>query len=154
MSFHVLYLYLVSLQDRLSLSIHSAAAPKKTKQERINERKAKRREGEVKKQPQDAAALTAEEKLEEERKHEEAQRASDLESAMELFGGTGMYSLCLCLLSVSVCMYVLSVSGSSGQLERMNPQTPEEFEEFRQALTKKITQFEVSLCAFSSCSML
>ena len=106
MSFHVLYLYLVSLQDKLSLLIHSAAVAKKTKQERINERKAKRREGEVKKQPQDAAALTAEDKLEEERKHEEAQRASDLESAMELFGGTGIiYSLCLCLLSVSVCMY-------------------------------------------------
>ena len=35
------------------------------------------------------------------------------------------------------------VSASSGHLDRMNPKTPEEFEEFRQALTKKITEFEV-----------
>ena len=31
--------------------------------------------------------LTAEEKLEEKRRQEEAQRSSDLQSAMELFGG-------------------------------------------------------------------
>ena len=40
-------------------------------------------------------------------------------------------------------MNMVSVSGSSGQLERMNPNTPEEFEEFRIALSKKITEFEV-----------
>ena len=66
--------------------------PKKSKQERIEEKKAKRREDELKtksqEEPKVPAALTAEEKLEEKRRAEEAQRTSDLQNAMELFGGT------------------------------------------------------------------
>ena len=42
---------------------------------------------------QPSEPLTAEEKLEEKRQQEEAQRSSDLQSAMELFGG--MWSLLL-----------------------------------------------------------
>ena len=34
----------------------------------------------------------------------------------------------------------------------MNPKTPEEFEEFQQALTKKITQFEVCTVLISELS--
>ena len=75
----------------LSLSLSAAGAPKKSKQERIEERKAKRREEELKDKGQeesnDPVAMTAEEKLEEKRKAEEAQRQADLESAKELFGG-------------------------------------------------------------------
>lgn len=66
---------------------------KKSKQEKIEERKAKRREEELKNKPvnsvdiKEAAPLTAEEKLEEKRRIEEQQREADLQSAKELFGG-------------------------------------------------------------------
>ena len=69
--------------------------------------------------------------LEEKRRVEEAQRAADLESARELFGGG---------CDAATTSEPASVSG---QLERMNPKTPEEFEEFRSALAMKITEFEV-----------
>ena len=101
---------------------------KKSKAERIEEKKAKRRDEEQKSkvatESEEPASMTAEEQLEEKRKAEEAQREADLESAKELFG--------------------VSVAGSGGHLERMNPNTPEEFEEFRSALSRKITEFEVS----------
>ena len=73
----------------------AAGAVKKSKQERIEEIKAKRREEELKskapsekKEEEEVGAMTAEEQLEEKRKAEEAQREADLESAKELFGGT------------------------------------------------------------------
>lgn len=74
----------------LSWQLHVSALPlKKPKQERIEDRKAKRREEELtnKQQTDEKTDLTAEEKLEEKRRLEEAQRAADLQSAKELFGG-------------------------------------------------------------------
>ena len=113
----------------LSLSLSPAVAvAKKSKAERIEEKKAKRRDeeqkGKVATESKEPESVSAEEQLEEKRKVEEAQREADLESAKELFG--------------------VSVAGSGDHLERMNPKTPEEFEEFRSALSKKITEFEVS----------
>lgn len=74
-----------------------AEVAKKSKQERIEERKAKRREGMMKEEKtQSPEPLTAEQKLEEKRRQEDAQRSSDLQSAMELFGGIWSLSLGQC----------------------------------------------------------
>ena len=162
-----------------------ATTVKKTKQERIEERKAKRREEELKKKQAEKTPppLSAEEQQAEKQRAEEAQRESDLQAAMELFGGRCVVELHIhcswlqpsfphssalppslplyrssCLLS---CLHPPSSSYSpsflppslppslphavSGgrSIDRMNPSTPEEFDEFQQALVKKITEYEV-----------
>ena len=84
-----LKLSLVTRTHRTALSA-AAGIVKKSKQERIEEKKAKRREEEQKgkgTEKKETTALTAEEKLEQKRKAEEAQREADLQSAKELFGG-------------------------------------------------------------------
>ncbi|CAI7996208.1 Eukaryotic translation initiation factor 3 subunit J [Geodia barretti] len=119
---------LVIEDDKQDPKLKPVAVAKKSKAERIEEKKAKRRDeeqkGKVATESKEPESVSAEEQLEEKRKVEEAQREADLESAKELFG--------------------VSVAGSGDHLERMNPKTPEEFEEFRSALSKKITEFEAS----------
>ena len=108
------------------LSCPEAAKPQKTKLERIEEKKAQRRaaeKAETKGSDEASKLLAAEEK----RKREELQKASDLTLAMETF----------------------SAASSGPTLDSMEPKSPEEFAEFKDALADKITQFKVWNKSFS-----
>ena len=106
------------------LVLTCTAKPKKpTKEERIAEKKAKRR-AEEKSQPglelKSEAPETAEEALEEKLKQQRLQEESDLALAMETFGVKHKL------------------------IDAMEPKSEEEFTEFQEALTAKITKFEVT----------
>ena len=101
------------------------AKPKKaTKEERIAEKKAKRRAEEKSLELQSEAPKTANEELEEKVKQQRLQEESDLALAMETFGVKHKL------------------------IDTMEPKSEEEFSEFQEALTAKITKFEVSYVAF------
>ena len=98
--------------------------PQKSKMERINEKKAQRRTKEVeasKAEEEEEAPKLSE--AEERRRREELQKESDLRLAMETFGG--------------------GAEGGTSTLDAMNPKTEEEFISFKDALSGKITQYEV-----------
>ena len=100
------------------------AKPKKpTKEERIAEKKAKRRAedkgAEDKGTEQTSKPMTAQEELEEKMKQQRLQEESDLTLAMETFGV------------------------KQKLIDTMEPKTEEEFTEFQEALTTIITKFEV-----------
>ena len=105
----------------LSVLLHPPE-PKMTKEERIAEKKAKRR---VEEQPKDAPAapVSEEDQLVEKLRQRKLQEDADLAVAMETF----------------------SVAPSSG-LDAMDPKTEEEFDKFRETLCDKITKYEVSVC--------
>lgn len=99
------------------------AKPKKsTKEERIAEKKAKRRaEEKALEQKESSTPKTAEEVLAEKLKQQRLQEESDMAVALETFG---------------VKHKLIDV---------MEPKSEEEFTEFQEALTTKITKFEVSI---------
>lgn len=110
----------------LSLIYVLTAKPKKpTKEERIAEKKAKRRAEEKTVEPE-SKPKTAEEVLEEKLKQQRLQEESDLAMAMETF------------------------SVKHKLIDTMEPKSEEEFIEFQEALTTKITKFEVSVKVSSS----
>ena len=99
------------------------AKPKKpTKEERIAEKKAKRRaEEKALEQKESSTPKTAEEVLAEKLKQQQLQEESDMAVALETFG---------------VKHKLIDV---------MEPKSEEEFTEFQEALTMKITKFEVRI---------
>ena len=98
------------------------AKPKKsTKEERIAEKKAKRRAEEKTLEQQESKPKMAEEVLAEKLKQQQLQEESDLAVAMETFGVKHKL------------------------IDTMEPKSEEEFTEFQEALTTKITKFEVSV---------
>ena len=99
-----------------------AKLKKPTKEERIAEKKAKRR-AEEKGVEQESKPKTAEEELEEKLKQQRLQEESDLAVAMETFGVKHKL------------------------IDTMEPKSEEEFTEFQEALTAKISKFEVN-CVF------
>ncbi len=101
--------------------VHAAKPKKPTKEERIAEKKAKRRAEEKASEPEEVKPKTAEEVLEEKLKQQRLQEESDMAVAMETF-------------SVKVKL-----------IDTMEPKSEEEFIEFQEALTTKITKFEVSI---------
>ena len=110
------------------LVLACTAKPKKpTKEERIAEKKAKRRAEEKSLEPTSEASNTAEEAFEEKQKQQRLQEESDLALAMETFGVKDKL------------------------IDTMEPKSEEEFSEFQELLTAKITKFEVS---YVQCSLL
>ena len=85
-------------------------------EERIAEKKAKRREAEVAEEVKEKIVSAEEEKLRQRKLQEEA----DLVVAMETFG-----------------------LASGGVLDSMDPKSNEEFDKFREALCDKITKYKV-----------
>ena len=114
------------LQDHtqhLIFNLHShIAKPKKpTKEERIAEKKAKRRAEEKGPEQESSKPKTAEEVLAEKLKQQQLQEESDMALAIETFGVKHKL------------------------IDTMEPKSEEEFSEFQEALKAKITKFEVSV---------
>ena len=124
----VIFLFLISssLFSRLC-----SAKEKKTKAERIAEKKAKRREEVVKppsEKQQQQAALTPEEQMKNKLELERIQRESDLKIAMETFGEATPPS---------------GGGGGGGLIDSMQPKSSEEFELLQKAITDKLKPHEV-----------
>ena len=106
----------------MCFNILLTAKPKKpTKEERIAEKKAKRRAEEKSTEAQASEPeKTTEEELAEKLKRQRLQEESDLAVAMETFGVKHKL------------------------IDTMEPKSEEEFSEFQEALTAKISKYEVS----------
>ena len=104
----------------------TAKSKKPTKEERIAEKKAKRRAEEKSLEVKSEVPKTAEEALEEKQEQQRLQEESDLALAMETF------------------------DVKHKLIDAMEPKSEEEFSEFLEVLTAKITKFEVSLLVITS----
>lgn len=109
----------------MTLRLYSTTAKPKskkpTKEERIAEKKAKRRAEELQEETSEVKSkpTTAEEDLEEKVRQQRLQEESDLALAMETFGVKHKL------------------------IDTMEPKSEEEFTEFQEALTTKIANFKV-----------
>ena len=120
-----------------------SAKEKKTKAERIAEKKAKRREEVVKppsEKQQQQAALTPEEQMKNKLELERIQRESDLKIAMETFGEATAPS-------------GGGGGGGGGLIDSMQPKSSEDFELLQKAITDKLKPHEVckpiTICMYS-----
>lgn len=99
--------------------------PKKTLQQKIAEKeRARLEEIERKKREKEEAEMTPEQRLAEKHRIQKLQEENDLKLALETFG-------------------LGETTGAVGGIDTRNPQTPEEFTELAEAISRKVLQFKL-----------